>query len=60
MRMQKRKSENLKEESSDELGIFPEGQNQGWSPVSTHSCGNMVSSAFERTSRKAGKNPDSH
>lgn len=54
MKRQKDKTDTLKEETSKELGVFQTEQNQGWSPVSTHSCGNMVRNAIDIASRKAG------
>lgn len=54
MKRQRVKADNLKEESSNELGIFQAERNQSWSPVSTHTCGNMVKNAIDVASRKAG------
>ncbi|MDO8685856.1 MAG: small, acid-soluble spore protein, alpha/beta type [Clostridiales bacterium] len=49
-------SEKLKEDIAREMGVYNTVAHEGWGPVSSRDCGNMVRKAIERASREtAGK-----
>jgi small acid-soluble spore protein F (minor alpha/beta-type SASP) len=47
-------SEELKAEIARELGVYSTVSSEGWGPVSSRDCGNIVRKAIEMADRNLG------